>query len=480
MEAVQLRPYQQQAIQEARKKIIEGKKRFVFCSPTGSGKTFTFSFIVKSAIAKGKRVLILTHRLELMTQAGGSLDRLGVEITNIEAGKNHTYFNKNLYAAMIETISRRMDKEPYQAFVRSLDMIIIDECHIGSFDKFFKHISPDCVVIGFTATPHRESNQACMSTMYDDLVEVISIPELIKQGYLAEPVSYGVNIDLSKVKMKGKDYDSEEMGNYYSSQKVWAGVIENYNRICPNTKALVFCPSISSSKLMRDELLNARLNAKHLDGETPTHERKAILRWFKDTSNAILCNVGVLTTGFDEPSVQTIILYRATKSLPLFLQMVGRGSRVISGVKEKFTILDFGNNIKEHGFWEDERVWNLKKKERKKKGAAAAKECKGCGALLAPSVKICKFCGYEFKAKLKKEDPKVAELQRLTSSAARKVAASSTLEEKVRMAKQGLIKAAWVLHNINDKQEALLFIKMMGYKPGWLYHNKTRFKVFQT
>ena len=479
MDSIQLRPYQQKAIEEARKKILSGKKRFVFCSPTGSGKTFTFSFIVKSAVSRGKKVLILTHRLELMTQAGGSLNRLGIDITNIEAGKNHIYFNKSLYAAMIETISRRMEKEQYQSFVRSLDMIIIDECHIGSFDKFFKHISPECVVIGFTATPHREGNQLCMSEMYDDIVEVISIPELIEQGYLAQPNSYGVNVDLSKVKMKGKDYDAEEMGNYYSSQKVWAGVIENYNRICPKTKALVFCPSISSSKLMRDELINAGLNAKHLDGETPTQERKSILRWFKETPDAILCNVGVLTTGFDEPSVETIILYRATKSLPLFLQMVGRGSRVIPSVKEKFTILDFGNNIKEHGFWEDDRIWKLKKKEKKKKGAASAKECKGCGALLAPAVRLCKFCGYEFEAKVEKQEQKVAELERLDYYKARKVASVSSLEEKVRMAKEGLIKPAWVLHNLNDRKEAELFVKMMGYKPGWLHFNRNRFKVFQ-
>jgi superfamily II DNA or RNA helicase len=476
---IQLRPYQQAAIDEARKKIIAGKNRFVFCSPTGSGKTFTFSFIVQSAINKNKRVLILTHRLELMTQAGGSLDKLGVKVTNIEAGKNITYFNQNLYTAMIETISRRMEKEQYQRFVESLDMVIIDECHIGSFDKFFQYLSNNCVVIGFTATPHREGNQKCLSQMYEDIVEVISIPELIRQGYLAKPKSFGVEIDMSKVKMKGKDYDSEEMGNYFTDQKLWEGVIENYNRICPNTKALIFCPSIKSSMVMTAQLVNEGLNAKHLDGETPKHERRMILKWFKDTPNAILCNVGVLTTGFDEPSVQTIILYRATKSLPLFLQMVGRGSRVIPNLKEEFTILDFGNNIREHGFWEDERVWKLKKKEKKKKGAIPAKTCKSCGALVPPSLRVCSHCDEPFEVKEAGKPRQFAMLHQLNPTQVRSFASRASLEEKASMAKEGLIKPAWVLHNLTDRKEAEYFVKLMGYKKGWYFHNQKRFKVFQ-
>ena len=476
---IELRPYQKKAIEETRKMILAGKKKFVFCSPTGSGKTYTFSFLVKSAIEKGKRVLILTHRIELLTQAGGSLANLGLNPIKIQAGKNIRYFSGQLYTAMIETISRRMDKLEYIQFVQSLDLIIIDECHIGNFDKFFAEIDKKTVVIGFTATPHREKNQKSLDEFYEGLIEVVSIPELINQGFLANPVSYGVKLDLSNVAKKGNDYDPESLGSFMTQTKVYEGVIQNYKSICPGTKSICFCPNIKSSKKLCNELVDAGLNAKHLDSEMSKNERQDILKWFKNTSDAMLCNVGILTTGFDEPTIQTVILYRATKSLPLFLQMVGRGSRVITGVKNDFTILDFGNNIHEHDFWEAEREWSLKKKK-KKEGSAPVKECKDCGALLPASVMICPHCQYEFP-RVEKDKPKseIAYLQLLSKRQVMSKAEKSSLEEKAMMAKAKLISPYWVLHNLQTRSEAEEFVKLMGYKKGWIHMNENRFKCLK-
>lgn len=476
---IKLRPYQEEAIIKTREMIVAGKKRFVFCSPTGSGKTFTFSFIVDSALKKGKRVLILTHRTELLTQAGGSLNQLGINPVKIEAGKKISYFRANCYTAMIETISRRMKKPEYIDFIQSLDLIIIDECHFGNFDKFFSYIQEKTVVIGFTATPHREKNQKSLDLLYEGLIEVVSIPELIEHGFLAEPDSYGVQIDLSSVGTKGNDYDSNQMGEFFTKQKVFKGVIENYMNICPNTKTLIFCPSVKSSVKLMEELIESGLNANHIDGETPKPERRQILEWFKSTPNAMLCNVGVLTTGFDEPSIETIILYRATKSLPLFLQMVGRGGRIIPNVKNKFKVLDFGNNILTHGFWESERTWSLKKKK-KKEGAPPVKECKGCGALLPASARECKHCGYIFPApKKSKEEEEIAFLKLLTKKDCMKRAKRSSLEDKAMMAKEKLINPFWVLHQLKTKEDGLAFIELMGYKKGFAYLNKDKFKCLQ-
>lgn len=476
---IELRPYQKTAIAKTREMILAGKKRFVFCSPTGSGKTFTFSFIVQSALSKGKRVLILTHRTELITQAGGSLNQLGIDPVKIEAGKQIRYFSGNIYTAMIETISRRMDKPEYINFIKSLDLIIIDECHFGNFDKFFQHVPEKAVVIGFTATPHREKNQKSLDSFYQGLIEVVSIPELIEQGYLADPDSYGVSIDLSSIAVKGNDYDGAAMGDFFSKQKLFKGVIENYTKICPGTKSLIFCPSISSSQELCRELLDADLPAMHLDGGTPGPERKQILKWFRNTNGAMLCNVGVLTTGFDEPSIETVILYRATKSLPLFLQMVGRGGRIIPGVKDKFKVLDFGNNILTHGFWESEREWRLKKKK-KKEGAPPVKECKGCGALLPASARECKHCEYVFPVpKRSKEEEEIAYLRLLPKRECMKKAERSSLEERARMAKEKLISPYWVLHKLKTRQEAEEFIGYMGYKKGFIHLNKDKFKCLQ-
>ena len=477
---IELRAYQLEAVQKTREMILAGKKKFVFCSPTGSGKTFTFSFIVKSAIAKGKRVLILTHRTELLTQAGGALDSIGLNPTKIEAGKSIAYFSSQLYTGMIETISRRMDKLEYINFVQSLDLIIIDECHFGNFDKFFSQIAKTSVVIGFTATPHREKNQIALDQFYEGLIEVVSIPELIEQGFLSKPLSYGVKLDLSSVKTKGNDYDNDSLGSFMTETKVYKGVIENYKKICDKTKSIAFCPNIKSSIKLRDEMIEAGLNARHLDAGSTKKERADCLIWFKNTPDAILCNVGILTTGFDEPTIQTIILYRATKSLPLFLQMVGRGSRIIKGIKETFNILDFGNNVNEHGFWEDERAWSLKKKKKKKEGAPPVKGCKECGALCYASVKVCAACGYVFPVSNKqKSEAEIAFLQLLTKQERMRKANKAGLEEKSRMAKAGLISPYWVLHKLTDRTEALEFISLMGYKKGWLHINKDRFECLK-
>jgi superfamily II DNA or RNA helicase len=477
---IELRPYQLEAVQKTREMILAGKKNFVFCSPTGSGKTFTFSFIVKSAIAKGKRVLILTHRTELLTQAGGALEAIGLSPTKIEAGKSIAYFSGQLYTAMIETISRRMDKLEYINFVQSLDLIIIDECHFGNFDKFFSKIAKTSIVIGFTATPHREKNQIALDEFYEGLIEVVSIPELIEQGFLSKPLSYGVKLDLSSVKTKRNDYDNDSLGSFMTETKVYEGVIYNYKKICDKTKAIAFCANIKSSIKLRDEMIESGLNAKHLDAGSTKKERADFLAWFKNTPDAILCNVGILTTGFDEPTIQTIILYRATKSLPLFLQMVGRGSRIIKGIKETFNLLDFGNNVNEHGFWEDERAWSLKKKKKKKEGAAPVKECKECGALCYASVTVCGTCGYVFPVSEKqKVDAEIAFLQLLTKQERMRKANNAGLEEKSRMAKAGLISPYWVLHNLTDRSEALEFINLMGYKKGWVHMNKDRFECLK-
>ena len=214
-------------------------------------------------------------------------------------------------------------------------------------------------------------------------------------------------------------------------------------------------------------------------------DRRSKLAWLRETPNAILVSVGILTTGFDEPSVETIILYRATTSLPLFLQMAGRGSRV-TDTKKRFTILDFGNNVKTHNYWEAERVWSLEKKPKKKLDVAPVKTCPRCQALVPVGASVCKYCNHTFKRKVEEKDKgEFAHLVLLPKPTLLRTANGMTLAEKARLCKtkgidgKPLIKWAWVLHNMTNIGDAREFIKLMGFKRGWEFHNKTRYKVFQ-
>jgi superfamily II DNA or RNA helicase len=471
---IQLRPYQQAAIEQVRAEIQNGAKRIILCAPTGAGKTVMFSFIVASALKRGKRVMIVTDRIELLTQAGGALQSLGINPARIEAGIDPGKLEP-CYTAMVETLNRRLSRLDYLNLIESLDVIIFDEAHKQSFNKLFPYIHHRTVVIGATATPHREGGQESLDEFYEAIVNVASIPELIQLGFLAHPLSYGVPVDLSAVHTRAGDYDLNEMGREYSQQKVYRGVIANYNTICPGKKAILFAANIASSVEVCAELVRAGLPAQHLDSNMSAEERRDALSWFADTGNGILCNVGILTTGFDEPTIEAVILYRATKSLPLFLQMVGRGSRVLPG-KRAFHILDFGNNIQKHGFWEEDRVWGLEKKK-KKDGVAPVKECKSCHALVRASAKECDYCGAEFeRSEKEKEEDEVAALKLLTKREAMSRAVIGDLSEKARLVQAGVIKATWVLHNLKSFEEAKAFTVLLGYKAGWWFHNRNRFQ----
>lgn len=474
---IQLRPYQETAVAKMRDAIRQGKNRMILCAPTGAGKTVIFSFMAWSAVQRSRSVLIVTDRIELLKQSGGALNRLGIIPYEIKAGHEPATLTGQIYVAMVETLARRMKDTRYQRLVSGFDVIIFDEAHKQAFNKLFEYVSPDTVVIGATATPYRDKNQESLDQFYQELIEVTTIPELVQEGYLARPLSYGVPVDLSQVTMRAGEFDEVSMGREYSRNRVYDGVIDNYKRLTLGRKALAFAASIESSKELTERMADAGINAKHLDSNMNPYDRNKILSWFRRTPDAVLSNVGILTTGFDAPEVEVVILYRATTSLPLFLQMVGRGSRPAPG-KDSFHILDFGENIHRHGFWEQERTWSLKKpaKKRKSESAAPVKDCPECGALLHLSARVC-ACGHEFmQSEKEKKEKAFAHLQLLSPPERRRIAAGVSLQEKAEMAKAGLVKPFWVLHNLRSQEEAREFAGYMGWKwSGWWYHNRHRF-----
>jgi superfamily II DNA or RNA helicase len=481
MEKIKLRPYQEDAVQAVRNSIKAKKARIVLCAPTGAGKTFIFSYISKMAMDKNSRVLICTDRVELLKQSGGALCMMGMEPKEIKSGSKLDDFLGHLYTAMVETLNRRLKDEKYQSLVASMDVIIFDEAHKQAFNKIMPFISEKTVVIGVTATPYRERNQKALDEFYNALVEVTDIPQLIQDGYLSRPLSYGVPVDLSSVGMKAGDFDLNAMGQEYSKNKVYRGVIENYLSLTPNKKAITFASNIKSSQELTFRMQEAGINAKHLDSKMGKYERNSVLAWFHRTKDAVLNNVGILTTGFDCPEIEVVILYRATTSLPLFLQMVGRGSRIAPG-KDEFTILDFGENIQRLGFWETPRVWSLEKaKKKKKEQAAPVKNCPSCKALVFASARICGYCDHEFEFTKEEEDQEtISKLALLTPRERRSLARGASIEEKVAMAKSKLIKPYWVLHNLKSIEEAKFFAEKMGWNwRGWWYHNKERFPNLQ-
>lgn len=466
-----LRDYQEKLVKGLRSSLKLNNK-ILAVLPTGGGKTYTFSYIVKRAWEKGVKVCILTDRIELLTQASGALSDFGITPIKIMAGKAPN-LNNSLYVAMSETLKRRCPSDEYKDFVGSVQLWIIDEAHKRSFTKLFDYINPKAKVIGFTATPDRIGKKDQLHENYKDIVKGVEIKYLIDKGWLSVPKYYNVPADLNGVKTVSGDYDRNEVASRFSTSKLYAGVLDNWKTLVPNTKTLIFSSNVESSLEISREFSENGIECRHLDA-TMKSERKSTLEWFKNTPNGVLSNVGILTTGFDDPSVETIILYRATKSLSLYLQMVGRGSRV-TDTKNKFNVLDFGNNIVTHGFWHEEREWDLDPKvmASKNAGTAVLKNCKGCEAFIAASAVTCKFCGHVDKKEKKKQE--IVRLQLLDPKELMKEALAGTLEDKVKLCKQKLVKTSWVLHQLRTYSDVLKFLKLMGYHHKWLEHNHGRY-----
>jgi superfamily II DNA or RNA helicase len=336
----------------------ENNYNLLFQLPTGGGKTVIFSELAKKYIlASGKKVLILTHRIELLGQTSKMLGEIGVpnkvinaKVKDLDDGEEHW-----CYVAMVETLNNRINEEAMQ--FEELGLVIVDEAHYNSFRKLFKHFNNQ-ILLGVTATPLSSNIKLPLHDNYNQLIVGESISALVDQSYLARAhtYNYDVNLRALKVGING-DYtvsSSERLyGNYLMQEKL----LYAYEEKAKGTKTLIFNNGINTSKQVQAMFEEEGYECKHLDNTHSEKERAEILRWFHEKPDAILSSVSILTTGFDEPTVATIILNRATKSLTLYHQMIGRGSRFLKA-KTKFTVIDLGNNARRFGLWDAHINWH--------------------------------------------------------------------------------------------------------------------------
>lgn len=422
-----------------------------------------FSFMVKNSSAKGLRCLVLTNRIELLSQAGGSFERLGISYQNITA-QTKSIPTGNVFVAMVETIKRRCKSRlDFTLFMKSIDLLILDEAHLACHDEIFQYISEECYVIGATATPYRTSKTNPLKKYYSEIALGPSISNLIAEGFLSHPKYYGVQVDLSSVKMKAGEFDENDMTKFYGDVKVFEGLKHNLELHAKGKKTMIFCPSVQSSMNVAKEL-----NCAHIDGSMDSKQRDSILTHFENTPGAILANCGITTTGYDCPSIECIVLYRATTSLPLYLQMIGRGSRV-TPTKKEFTILDFGMNVQRFGYWHDDRPWSLEVKEKKnakKKDVFPVKFCPSCGAIVSVNTKKCEYCGYVWP--VTERERVFAELEELTyAQAYAAIEKAETVEEMEAIRQAKGYKIGWLMHRFKTFEQFKEYERFKNYKHGW-------------
>lgn len=332
-------------------------KKLLYQLPTGGGKTLVFSEIARRFLSDSKQtVTILTHRKELCKQTSTTLRNLGVANNVITSTDLNFSSDCSCYVAMVETLTNRIKKKKIK--VGTVGLVIIDEAHHNSFSKLLNKFK-NAVVIGVTATPFSSAAEKPMNRHYDSVLVGESISDLISNGYLARPKCLQYNVELNSLKtgVHG-DFTVGSSHALYGSDAMQKLLLTAYQENSAGKKTLIFNNGIQTSIAVHDTFTAAGLPIRHLDNKTPTEERKKILKWFKQTKGAVLTSVSILTTGFDEPTVQTVILNRATTSITLYHQMIGRGARKLPN-KKTFTILDLGNNTDRFGAWDAPVDWKF-------------------------------------------------------------------------------------------------------------------------
>lgn len=341
---IKLRSYQQDAVNAIRFNFIEKKRQYVEM-PTGSGKTVTFLSYAKQY---HKKILIIVPSLQLMHQIYETALKFYEPEEISRKGDRHDDAIANLHICTIHSL--RGNYADSIVINEKFDLIIIDEAHHTQADSYKKFISnkvvetPSVRILGVTATPDRIDGKL-IQEMLGECTFNLSILEMIEDGYLSdiEGLSVKTKIDLSDIDDHHGDFNLNQLYMKLCTESRNNMILDLCKTQMQDRKTLIFCINIQHSKLV-NKLLNANgISCMHIDGTMKTMQKTSILNAFHEGEISTLCNCQLLTEGFDEPSINGIIIARPTRSRSLFTQMVGRGLRIFTG-KKNCKIIDIVDN----------------------------------------------------------------------------------------------------------------------------------------
>jgi DNA repair protein RadD len=403
-----LRPYQQRAIDDLRAAFRQGARAPLLVAPCGAGKTVIFSAIAASAAAKGRSALVLVHRRELIHQASRKLSDTGVTHGVIASGMDPS--PGPIQVASVQTLIRRLHTVPEPP-----DLIIIDEAHhcaAGTWQAIINHW-PGVLRIGVTATPCRLDGKG-LGDVFDALIKGPSVQMLTSAGHLSSARVFAppTIADLSKLRRRGGDYALDQAADAMARPTVTGDAIKHYRKLGGDQQAIAFCCNVNHAVSVRDSFETAGIGSELLLGNTS--DRDAVVARFASGQTRILVTVDVVSEGFDIPAAGCAILLRPTKSLGLYLQQVGRVLRPAPG-KEHAVIIDHVENLHRHGFPDDDREWTLKYGAPKETGQAVpmVRTCPECFAAFKPAPE-CPVCGHRFEKKSKELKWNEGELKEFT------------------------------------------------------------------
>lgn len=400
---MELRPYQSEAVEAVYDHLRKRDDNPCVVIPTGGGKTPVIATICRDAAGPWNgRVAVLAHVRELLEQTADKIRAVapGLPMGIYSAGLRRKDLNYAVTVAGIQSIYRKA------ADLGPVNLIIIDEAHMvpaeddGTYRRFIsdaKVVNPLVRVIGLTATPFRmKSGPICgAENILNHVCYEVGVRPLIEMGYLSplRTKAGRQKVDTGGLHVRAGEFVAGEVEELMNKESVVDGACAEIVEMTRDRSAtLIFASGISHGQHIVEVLKDKHgIECGFISGDTPSVFRAGILDRFRSGSLKYLCNVNVLTTGFDAPHIDCVALVRPTMSPGLYYQMVGRGFRLHPGKKDCL-VLDYGGNVLRHGPVDALSVMEPGSGE----GAAPAKECPNCRALIAAGYRVCPQCGHRF------------------------------------------------------------------------------------
>lgn len=441
-------------------------------SPTGSGKSYIINFTAKRIIRSGKVPLVISDSIkihdQLLLECNGI--RIDSKVKHLEILPNHCY------VAMAQSLKNRYRIiRQFHELGESL-VVMNDECHRNTATPIIIDINP-CYLVGFSATPHFKWAKH-LPELYNSLIPGPQIKELVNDGHLCHyrhVIRTGAA--LEELELRGQDYSEESQERVFGKKEMYDGIFEDLPKYHKN-KTVIYVASIKQCEDMYEKLLARGYKVCRYHSELKNSDYE--LSRFTTLDDCDMCvSVSSLTLGWDYPPIDLVIYWRSTTSLPLYLQIGGRGSRPYPG-KEYFTILDYGGNYEKFGPWDMDRdwveLWQDPKKKRKIStyaGVAGSKSCPVCQALLSLAARSCYNCGYLYpEDEIRLIEGQLLEVENSREALKHKKVSDLTAKELADFAKfhnKKLYSMRVARRQEQDNPGFLAeFAEHMGYKKSWV------------